>query len=200
MKKAILTTVILMLAGAALALAIGAPAPDFKVADWKGKEVKLSEHIGKQNVLLVFSRYIGCSYCQMFIIDLHNKREEIAATNTKVLIVNLSPKETLDKYSPPKDFSFDLIPDPERKLYELYGVKMEQGQVTGNVFWQSLRFLTYLGRYEYVDKGLEGAHAQPPAVFVIGKDGKVKAEHIGKDMADNPKVDMIVGELKKLPQ
>jgi len=198
MKKAILAAEILILAGSALGLSIGAPALDFKAEDWKGKEIQLSRNFGKQNVLLVFSRYIGCSWCQMFIIDLHHNRQEIGKTNTTVIIVNLSEKAVLDKYQAPADFSFDFIPDPERKIYELYGVKMDERKMTGNIFWQSLRFLKYLGRYEYVDQGLEGAHYQPPACFIIGKDGRIKAAHLGKDLADNPKVETILEELKKL--
>jgi len=190
----------LVLARAALALTAGQRVPEFKVLDWKGKPVQLSENAGKRNVLLVFSRYIGCSWCQMFLIDLHNRREEIAQTNTRVLVVSLSPAEVLNEYQPPKDFSFDLLPDPERKLFELYGVKLDEPKMTSNIFWQSVRFLKYLGRYRYVDKGLEGAHYQPPAVFVIGKDGKIHAVHVGKDMADNPRAETIVSELKALPK
>ncbi len=198
MKKAILAAGILLLAGSALALNLGALAPDFKVMDWKGKEIQLSQNFGKQNVLLVFSRYIGCSWCQMFMIDLHNRRKEIAQTNTQVIIINLSEKAVLEKYQAPSDFSFDLVPDPARKLYALYGVKMDEKKMTGNIFWQSLRFLKYLGKYEYVDQGLEGEHYQPPACFIIGKDGRIKAAHLGKDLADNPKVETILEELKKL--
>jgi len=189
-----------LLSSSVFALAVQEIAPDFKAEDWKGNQIQLSENFGKQNVLLVFSRYIGCSWCQMFIIDLHNHRKKIAETNTRVIILNLSEKEVLKQYKPAPDFSFDLIPDPERKIYQLYGVKIDQKKITGNILWQSLRFLKYLGNYEYVDRGLEGAHYQAPACFIIGKDGKIKKMHLGKDMADNPKVETILSELQNLNQ
>ena len=184
--------------GLAFALGLGQQAPDFKATDWKGKNIELSQFHGKQNVLLVFSRYIGCAWCQMFIIDLSKKQAEIAATNTRVLIVTNSEPEVVKGYKPPKDFSFDLIPDRELKLYELYNIKMEDKKMTGNVFWQTVRFVTYLGDYNWVDRGLEGDHFQPPACFIIGKDGKIKYLHVGKDVADNPKTDEIIKELKNL--
>jgi peroxiredoxin len=35
---------------------LNAPAPDFTLADYEGKEVSLSQFKGKQHVLLVFNR------------------------------------------------------------------------------------------------------------------------------------------------
>lgn len=199
MKKII---VLVLLAGffvcsPAFASQLGQPAPNFKAIDWKGKQVELQQFHGKQNVLLVFSRYIACAWCQMFIINLSKKSKEIAATDTEVLIVTNSAPEVVKAYKPPKDFSFNLIPDTDQKLYQIYGVKMEDQKMTGNVFWQTVRFVKYLGSYDYVKGGLEGSHYQPPACFVIGKDGKIKWEHLGKDVADNPSVDEILAELKK---
>lgn len=37
-------------------VAINAPAPDFELQDYKGKNVKLSDFKGKSNVLLIFNR------------------------------------------------------------------------------------------------------------------------------------------------
>jgi peroxiredoxin len=198
LKKSLAVTFIFLAAGLALALNLGQQAPNFKAMDWKGKNLELAQFHGRQNVLLVFSRYIGCAWCQMFIIDLSKKQAEIAATNTRVLIVTNSEPEVVKQYQPPKDFSFDLIPDRDQKLYELYQVKMEDTKMTGNVFWQTVRFVKYLGDYNWVSRGLEGDHYQPPACFIIGKDGRIKYIHVGTDVADNPKTDEIVKELKKL--
>lgn len=35
---------------------LNSPAPDFKLQDYRGNEVMLSQFVGKQNVLLVFNR------------------------------------------------------------------------------------------------------------------------------------------------
>jgi peroxiredoxin len=183
---------------AASALETGQHAPAFKTVDWKGNPIELAQFQGRKNVLLVFSRYISCAWCQMFIIDLHKNRAEIEKTNTEVLIVVNSMPEVVKEYQPPRDFAFDLLPDKDMNLYRLYGVKLEDRRMTGNVFWQTLRFVRYLGNYNYVKGGLEGDHYQPPACFIIGLDGRVKWQHLGRDVADNPKVDEVLGELKKL--
>jgi len=179
------------------ALEPGHLAPEFKAVDWRGQPVELSQFRGQKQVLLVFSRYISCAWCQMFIIDLSKKSKELEKAGAEVLIVVNSPPEVVKKYKPPKDFTFDLIPDPDLALYRLYGVKLEDNKMTGNVFWQTVRFAKYLLNYDYVKGGLAGDHYQPPACFIIGTDGMVKYVHLGKDVADNPKVDEILEKLKK---
>lgn len=198
LKKSLVAIFLFLASTVAIALDVGQTAPEFKAIDWKGKNISLAQYQGKQNVLLVFSRYIGCAWCQMFIIDLNKVRAEIEAAGTKVLIVTNSEPNVVRQYQPPKDFSFDLVPDPGQKLYALYGIKIEDKKMTGNVFWQTVRFVKYLGDYNWVDQGLEGDHYQPPACFIIGKDGRIKYTHLGKDVADNPKTDEIIKELKKL--
>jgi peroxiredoxin len=37
-------------------IALNTPAPDFELADFNGKLIRLSDQIGKTNVLLVFNR------------------------------------------------------------------------------------------------------------------------------------------------
>jgi peroxiredoxin len=53
-----------------MAAGAGKEAPDFKVRDIYGEEIELKSFKGKKNILLFFSRYIGCSWCQMFVIDI----------------------------------------------------------------------------------------------------------------------------------
>jgi len=189
---------ILIIASQVHALETGDAAPGFLARDREGKTIELSSYLGDRNVLLVFSRYIGCSWCQMFIIDLHHNREKIKGTGAEVIIISNSTKDVMEGYNPPEDFSFILIPDREMRLYELYGLKMEKRGYTGNVIWQSIRFLGYLVDYDWVKGGLEGEHYQPPACMIIGKDGRIKYIHIGKDVADNPRIELIVEELRKL--
>lgn len=37
-------------------IALNTPAPDFELADFNGKKFRLSDHVRKANVLLVFNR------------------------------------------------------------------------------------------------------------------------------------------------
>ncbi len=198
-KKVIIFFIIFgFLSSGAPALEVGEPAPCFRMEDRNGKQIELAGYQGRKNVLLVFSRYIGCSWCQMFIIDLHKHRDQIMDTGAEVIIISNSAKDVIKGYNPPEDFAFTLVPDRDMKLYELYGVRMENRDMTGNVWLQSLRFLRYLGDYDWVKDGLEGDHYQPPVCMIVGKDGKIKYKHVGRDVADNPRVDDIIQELTKL--
>jgi peroxiredoxin len=183
-------------------VSVSQPAPVFKKPDVKGKVVDLESYRGRKNVLLVFSRYIGCSWCQMFIIDLIGKAEAIAKTDTEVIIITNSNERVAKRYKPPRDFPFIIVPDPKMGIYKQYGVKMKGKLFTWNVFKKSLIFVKYLPKYRWVKGGLKGEHYQPPACFVIDKFLIVRYAHVGKDLADNPNaanILKILAALNKAP-
>jgi len=179
------------------ALLAGQQAPSFSKPDIKGKPVNLESYRGK-NVLLVLSRYIGCSYCQMFIVDLANHAEDLARVKAEVIIVTSSDAETAARYEPPRDFPFLLVPDPDMDIYKMYGVKMKARGFTWNVLKKSVMFVKYLAKYDWVKHGLSGPHLQPPACFVIDPAGVIRYSHIGRDIADNPDAEKLVKIIEEL--
>ena len=200
MKAIIITSLIFIAIGETLP-PVGRPAPTFTKPDIAGVAVNLESYRGR-NVLLVLSRYIGCSWCQMFIIDLLNHADDLAKENVDVIIVTSSDAAIAGRYEPPRDFPFRLVPDPGMEIYKLYGVRMKSRGFTWNVFKKSASFVKYLPRYDWVKGGLAGPHLQPPACFAIDAAGVIRYEHIGKDVADNPvagKLVEIFEEINKAP-
>lgn len=181
-----------------MGIAIGEDAPDFKVKDVYGDTIELSSYRGKRNVLIFFSRYIGCSWCQMFIADIKKNREKLNELNTEVIVITESKEDVLKKYAPPKSEAFlKMISDPDKKLYKLYGVDKHGKWFNAKVISESLRFLKYLKDYKYVKGGLNGDPLQAPACFVVGKQGKIKYSFSGKSIADAPPVEEIINLLEK---
>lgn len=171
----------------------GTEAPDFEVKDIYGNTVQLSSYRGKQNVLLFFSRYIGCSWCQMFIIDIKRNIEKLKELDTEVIVITESKEDVLKKYAPSENESFlKMISDPQKKLYELYGVKKHGKWFNTAVITESLKFLRYLKDYKYIKDGLKGDPLQAPACFVIGKDGRIKYSFISESIADHPDIEKIM--------
>lgn len=174
-------------------IAVGKEAPDFTAKDVYGEPVHLGSYRGKKNVLLFFSRYIGCSWCQMFIIDIKRNRKKLIEMDTEVIVITESKDDVLRKYAPPKEKSFlRMVSDPGKKLYELYEVRKHGKWFNAKVITESLKFLKYLKDYTYVKDGLKGDPMQAPACFVIGKDGKIKYSYLSESIADHPDINKII--------
>lgn len=170
-----------------LAVNAGMEAPDFKVKDIYGEPVELSSYRGKKNILIFFSRYIGCSWCQMYIIEIMRKREKFEELNTEVLVVTESEEEVLKKYAPPKEKAFiRMISDPDKKLYRLYDVDKKGKWFAIPVITESLKFLKYLSEYKWIKGGLKGDSFQIPACVIIGKDGRIKYYYRSENIAQHP--------------
>ncbi len=171
----------------------GEIAPDFSVRDVYGNQILLSSYRGKQNVLLFFSRYIGCSWCQMFIIDIKKSRKKLDELNTEVIVITESKEDVLKKYAPPGGEAFlKMVSDPEKRLYKLYGVDKHGKWFNARVITESIKFLKYLKDYKYVKGGLKGDPMQAPACFVVGKDGRVKYSFLSESIADHPDIENII--------
>ena len=169
----------------------GDMAPQFEAVDIHGNRVSSETFRNKKNVLIYFSRYIGCSWCQMFVIDVLKNRKRLEALETVVILISESPENVLKKYSPPQDFII-AISDPEKKLYGLFGVKRQGKVFAWQTFKRSMEFIRYIPRYRFLKGGMKGDSLQAPAVFLLDRDGCVRFAHLSPDIASHPDVEDVI--------
>lgn len=165
--------------------------PEFTAKDLDGNSLSPADFRGRKNILFFFSRYIACSWCQMFIIDLIRHRRDVEKLSCEVIVVSESPPEVMRNYKPDGMY-FRLISDPSKELYGLFGVKKRGSILAKSVITMSLAFLPYLRRYQYIRGGLKGDSFQVPAVFIAGKDGRVVYAFVSDDIAAHPFVSHIL--------
>ncbi|MCH5375407.1 MAG: peroxiredoxin family protein, partial [Planctomycetes bacterium] len=65
----------------------GTKAPDFNATNIDGKEVKLSDWVGKKQLVVVFSRAHWCPFCMGQLKDLQNHYKEISKAGGEVIVV-----------------------------------------------------------------------------------------------------------------
>ena len=99
-------------------------APDFVVYDIDGKEVRLSEYIGKPIVLNFWASW--CGPCQMEMPDFHEKYLELGE-DIHFLMVNMTDgsRETVEKasgYVAEKGYTFPVYYDTASNAAMIYGV------------------------------------------------------------------------------
>jgi len=103
-------------------LAIGTPAPDFRLTSAQGPEVALVDYRGQKNVVLWFSRGIFCPFCRRYMTQLRLGYREIQERGAEILQVTWSTPEEARLYFQQYQLSFPYLCDPERTVPRLYGL------------------------------------------------------------------------------
>lgn len=155
-------------------VSVGEEAPVFKADSYNAGTIDLAELIGKQKIVLIFSRYFGCPICQVDLIELMEKLPEIEGKGAKVLYITQSSKEKADEFIKKYNITFPVIPSPQESkkvftLYKLYDLGMMSMGAVKNLSGKMKQ--AKAASIEHGD--YEGWEKQCPGQFVIGEDGKI---------------------------
>ena len=71
-----------------MAIATGDRAPDFDLEEVRGARVRLSDYVGRANVLLVFHPFAWTAICSEEAMDLQSNLEAFRSANTEVVLVS----------------------------------------------------------------------------------------------------------------
>lgn len=147
-------------------LNVGDKAPLFKLESYNAGTIDLSELIGKQKIIIVFSRYFGCPICLLDLRELLERLTEIEDKG-KILYITQSGEEIAKEMIKEEDITFPVIPSSKDKLYQEYGLGlMTMGAVTKVPGKLKAAKKAGIEHGEY-----EGWEKQSPGQFVIGEDG-----------------------------
>lgn len=100
---------------------VGKKAPDFTLPAIGGREVKLSDHIGKKVILFFYPKDLTPA-CTQESCDFRDNYAAFGQSNAVVLGISIDTAETHERFAAKYDLPFELLADPEHKVCELYGV------------------------------------------------------------------------------
>ena len=200
MKKKLLVSLAVIVAVWVIARLAVSPEEKFKAGDVApamhltnihGTEVSIPNPKSKW-VHLQFRRFAGCPICNLHMQSIIQRNTEIEAAGIREVVVFHSPKEALLAFQ--GKFSFDIIDDPDKKLYARFGVG------------ESLFALLDIRVWPAIVKGIStkpkpegdpgGGALGLPADFLIAADGKITASHYGKHAYDQWSVDELLALAK----
>ena len=127
----------------------GRTAPAFTLPDRDGASVDLSKVIGTKPVVLVFYRGVWCPFCQAQMTQIGRDKAAFVKSGAAVYAIS------------------DEDPAAQQKMRDEHGLDF--------ITFLSDKTGTAAGKYAGV---YEGRTTLKPAVFVIGKDGKVKYAYL----------------------
>jgi peroxiredoxin len=154
-------------------------------------------------VHLQLRRFAGCPICSLHLRSVAERHDEIAAAGVQEVVVFHSPREEFLGIE--SELPFDVVADPERRLYSELGVERSARAVLDPRAWRAIgRGLSHTVRavakkeQPVPTSHPHGGRLGRPADFLIASDGRVLACKYGTHAYDQWSVDellAIVGDL-----
>ena len=153
----------------------GDKAPLFRIDSYNAGTIDLGEIIGKEKIVLIFSRYFGCPICQLDLNILLENVSEIKSKGAKLLYVTQSGEKVAKEFIEKYNIDFPVIPSTKDELYADYGLGLMTAEAVANVknkFKEATKLGLQHGEYE-------GWEKQGPGQFVIDEQGAIIHERKG---------------------
>jgi glutaredoxin-dependent peroxiredoxin len=155
-----------------MSLAVNQKAPEFKLFNTEKKEIALSEHAGK-NVVLLFFPLAFTSTCTAELCNIRDNYSIYNDLNAIVFGISGDSLFTLGKFKEEQKLNFDLLSDFNKDVSTAYG-----------------------SIYELFGFGMKGVTKR--AAFVIDKTGVLKYAEVLEKANDLPNFEAIQASLKSL--
>jgi peroxiredoxin Q/BCP len=155
-------------------LKVGDKAPIFKLGSYNAGIIDLGELIGKQKIVLIFSRYFGCPICQLDLNILLEEAHKIKEKNAKLLYITQSGEKVAKEYIERYNIDFPVLYSTKDELYKYDLGLMNAGavmEVRGKLK-EAMKLGIQHGEYE-------GWEKQGPGQFVIDENGNIIHERKG---------------------
>lgn len=170
-------------------LFINSKAPDFKLKDKDGKEVRLKDELKKGKVVLVFYRGQWCPFCNRELSHIEDSLQLITGKGAEVIAVTAELPANIEKTIEKTKAAYPILYDEGLKTMKAYDVLFEVDEHT------VLRYKTAgIDLLENNGK-LNGNHLPVPAVFIIDKEGYIKFRYFEPDYKKRVSVKEIVANL-----
>ena len=103
----------------------GKKAPDFTLADYTGKQHKLSDYKGKP-VVLYFYPKDDTPGCTKEACSFRDSYSDFKRAGVEVIGISVDDEKSHEKFINKYNLPFTLLSDPDKKVVEKYGVWVEK--------------------------------------------------------------------------
>ena len=169
------------------------PVFDFSTAYQDGLN---SKDVLKGKTVFWFLRYIGCTVCRYDVHLLQNRYNEFVEKGAQVFVVMQSDRDHVrkDLESTNTVLPFQIICDPEQKIYELLEIVPAESMdaLKEGVVEQLKEKGGKARELGFVHGDYEGNEQQLPALFIVNEDGTVAYAHYAKNIMDMPLIDDVL--------
>src|SRR5437867_2547020 len=94
-------------------LRVGDSAPGFRLSSADGREIALDDYRGKENVIVWFTKGMGCPFCRQKMSQLARAYPEMRKRGAEVLEVSVSTPARARFYGQKFPLPFPYLADPD---------------------------------------------------------------------------------------
>lgn len=153
----------------------GDVAPDFELADHRGRAVRLSDATGRGPVVLVFVRGVWCPYCTATVRSWRRTLPLLRELGADLLMVTPQSRELVARTVREERLACAVLTDRRAQVAARYGIAYEiDGEYRDFVQGE---FGLDVGAWN----GTLDWRVPVSASFVIGRDGRVALAHVDPD-------------------
>jgi peroxiredoxin len=159
----------------------GSQVPDFEIETLDG--VRLSRaNLHGQRWLLSFYRYAACPLCNLRLHQVAERAPRWLSQGVRVIAVSQSPATRGRKLWSRHQLPIDLIADPDRRLYDLFGVEQSLMQVA--TAGADARIYVAMAK-GFLPGVPDGPMGTLPADFLVERDGTVRTAFYARGIGDH---------------
>jgi len=144
--------------------------------------------------VLHFSRYIGCTICQLDLLDYKDNYNDFQFKNTEVITVLQSNPEMVSKEN--ASFPFIIACDPKGDLYQAFEVGTAKSTM-GLLSLKTVKKAIKAKRAGLEHGEYEGQELQLPALFVFNRQKEIVYSKYAKDLGDLPSASEVLQIIEK---
>lgn len=170
-------------------------APLFRVEDTEAEIFDMYKPKNKP-LMLAFFRYASCPLCNLRVHELIENYDKYK-DKIEIVLIFQSPKEKIAQYVGRQEIPYCILPDPQKRLYRLYGVESSWLGFAKAWTLEIKRVFEAVIKNGYLPGTVEGEIHRIPADFIISRENKIVKAFYGKDIGDHMPLDEIDAVLQK---
>ncbi|MGJ8643555.1 MAG: redoxin domain-containing protein [Luteolibacter sp.] len=145
-------------------LKVGDKAPDFKLKNHEGKDVRLSTLLEKGPVVLTWYRGGWCPYCNIALAALAEKNDEIDALGATLVALTPELPDAIAGSVKEHGLGFQVLTDKDHALADKFGLTFPLNEDTRKRYQEKFKLVERSGK--------DAADRLPlPGTYVISQDG-----------------------------
>lgn len=179
-------------AGTAPGLAVGDEAPDFRLPDATGRQVRLSELLRDGPLVLTFYRGEWCPYCNLTLRAWQERLDDLTSAGGRLVAVSPQRPSNALSITEIHQLAFPVLSDETQEViraYKLqYDVPPALKDLYGNTWGLDLTAQT-----------ADGTWSLPvPATFVVDRDRRIRFAFASADYRIRAEPDDVLAALRSL--